>query len=112
MTGLIPFQVMVFAHSKVVSIVFNRVALQWLSRIPQQRSIGYICYSKWILSQYDFKVIFVRKVDHALHELCSMTGVLWTVVQVDDQLLDMTILFFVIIPPVLKAVDNKITGFE
>src|SRR5664280_1425926 len=38
----------------------------------------------WIISQYDFKVIFVRKVDHAFHELRSMTGVLWTVVQVDD----------------------------
>ena len=65
-----------------------------------------------IASQYDFKVIFISKVDHALHELCSMTGVLWTVIQIDDSLSDMTILFFVIIPPLFKAIDNEITGFE
>ena len=32
-----------------------------------------------IVSQYDFKVVFVSKADHSFHELCPMTGVLWTV---------------------------------
>src|SRR5450631_4302747 len=31
---------MVFAHSKVTSRVFNSVAPQWFSRIPQHRSTG------------------------------------------------------------------------
>jgi hypothetical protein len=36
-----------------------------------------------IVSQYDFNIVFVRKFDDALHELCSMTRVLWAIIQID-----------------------------
>src|SRR5450631_2041901 len=37
-----------------------------------------------VVGQHDFKVIFIRKFDHAFHELRPVARVLWAVVQVDD----------------------------
>jgi hypothetical protein len=37
-----------------------------------------------ILSQHDFKVMFIRKFNHPFHKLRPMAGVVWAVVQVDD----------------------------
>ena len=112
-TGSSPFLVMVLAHSKVVSSVFKSVPLQWFSRIPPAALNGVIFAVIWrIVNQHDFKIIFVSKFGQAFHKPGSMAGILRPIIQVDNQLLEKMIPVFIALPPVLNAINNKITGFK
>ncbi len=53
-----------------------------------------------IVNQNDLQVVLVGEFDQALDELGSVTGILWTIVQVDDSLFDRTIMHLVTLPPV------------
>ena len=52
------------------------------------------------------------KLGQTLHKLGPMTGIVRLIIQVDSQLLDMALFVFIALPPVFKAIDNKITGFK
>jgi len=65
-----------------------------------------------IVNQNDLQVVFVREFDQALHELGSVTGILRTIVQVDDSLFDMAIMCLVSLPPLFQAIDDEVAGFR
>jgi len=65
-----------------------------------------------IVSQYYFQIIFVSKLGQAFHKLGPMAGIVRPIIQIDNQLLEKMILVFIAQPSVLKAINNKITGFK
>jgi hypothetical protein len=52
------------------------------------------------------------KLGQTLHKLGPMTGIVRLIIQVDSQLLDMALFVYIALPPVFKAIDNKITSFK
>ncbi len=62
-----------------------------------------------VIHQHDFQIVAIGKLDQPFHELRAMTRTLGTIVQVDDQLPNVSVTIFVLVPPLLKTVDDKIT---
>ncbi len=63
-----------------------------------------------IVTPHDFQMMAIRKLHHPFDELCPKTGVLRTVVEIDHQLPNVSVLCMALIPPLLKTIRNKITG--
>lgn len=62
-----------------------------------------------VIHQHDFQIVAIGKLDQSFHELRAMTRTLGTIVQVNDQLANVSVTIFILVPPLLKTVDDKIT---
>ena len=64
-----------------------------------------------IVNQHDFKIVSVGKFNHPFHELRPKTGILRTVVEINDQLTNVSETVLVCIPPLLETVGDEVTRF-
>ncbi len=62
-----------------------------------------------IVNQHDFQIVAIRKLYHPFDELRPQTGIVWTVVEIEHQLPNVSKAVLVGGPPLLQAVSDKVT---
>lgn len=63
-----------------------------------------------VVDQDDLQTCLLGKLDHPCHKLRTPALDLGAIVEVDDQLGDVSVTVLVVLPPVLQAVDDEIAG--
>ena len=64
-----------------------------------------------IVHQNNFQSRPVREFNHPPHELRAKAGIFRTIVQVDDQLPNVSVTISIGIPPLLEAIGDEIARF-
>src|SRR5258708_30135267 len=65
---------------------------------------------RWIIRQTDRDLIPLDKFQQTLHKLGTPTVILWTIVQIDEQRLDMRKALVSAIPPIDETIHQTIAG--
>jgi len=66
---------------------------------------------RWIVNQVNVELISVREFNHPLDELPAAASQFRPIVEIDHQIADMSMLVLPVLPPILKTIDDEITGF-
>ena len=66
---------------------------------------------RWIVNQVNVEWISVREFNHPLDELPASASQFRPMIEIDHQVVDMSMLILPVLPPILKTIDDEITGF-
>ena len=66
---------------------------------------------RWIVNQVNIELISLHEFNRPLDELPASTSQLRPMIEIDHQFADMSTLILPVLPPILKTIDDEITGF-
>jgi len=66
---------------------------------------------RWIVNQVNVELISIPEFNHLFHELPASASQFRPMIEIDHQFADMSMLILPVLPPILKTIDDEITGF-